>query len=263
MPLENISDDEQDAYSAEDESDIDLEADSEENEEQSSEEEGIGGGNSEEEERESKDMPPKKATPKKVKVQKSALGGNDLVESISNSLTAVHIDDVPMFSMDYVLPFMISTYNESNDQMATIEVLVPMLPQDSYLVDIVSAGRKVLVNIQVPPIFVDEVRVHQSNVDVDGFNEDTYQAQAFKDRCENINATHRMKNIIFGNLMHINLPFVCKERIVGWEILAFANDLGEVNQNLNAVQYHAVLAITVRKLRSNLKKAGGFRVVMG
>ena len=127
MPLENISDDEQDAYSAKDESDIDLEADSEENEEQSSEEEGIGGGNSEEEERESKDMPPKKATPKKVKVQKSALGGNDLVESISNSLTAVHIDDVPMFSMDYVLPFMISTYNESNDQMATIEVLVPML----------------------------------------------------------------------------------------------------------------------------------------
>ena len=72
-----------------------------------------------------------------------------------------------------------------------------------------------------------------------------------------------MKNTIFGNPMHINLPFVCKERIVGWEILAFANDLGELNQNLNAVQYHAVLAITVCKVRSNQKIAGGFRVVMG
>ena len=42
-----------------------------------------------------------------------------------------------------------------------------------------------------------------------------------------------------------------------------AEVLGEVNQNLNAVQYHAVLAITVCKLRYNQKIAGGFRVVMG
>lgn len=261
VALDSISDDEEDAYSNEDQYDIDLEIDSEE--EESEEEDSSKQDKDEsEEEEEGNIMPPKKATPKKAKGQKYALGGDDAVENISHNIRDMQINKVPMFSMDYVLPFMICTYNEKLDQMATVEVLVPMLPKEFFLVDIISGGTKVVISIQVPSFFVDEDRVYVANEDVDGFNEDTYQAQAFKDRCENINTIFGMKNAIYGNPMSIDMPFICEERIVEWEIQGHVNTLGKLTNDLGSTQFHAILSVTVRKLPTKRKTTGGFRVVV-
>lgn len=62
--------------------------------------------------------------------------------------------------------------------------------------------------------------------------------------------------------MGITMPFVCEERIVEWELQAYPNELSEdMAAELEDQQYHVILCITVRKLKSKRKTTGGFRVI--
>lgn len=241
--MDDISDDEEDPYEDEDEEDIDLEADSEGEE----------------------DMPPKipskRATPSKPR--KTPSEDSTTGEDLPSRMSDMALSNAPMFSMDFQLPFILSVFNEQLDQMVKVEVLVPTLPKEFFLPDIISGGKKMEVSIQVPPFFVDEGRVIASNAGVAGFNQNTHQAQAFKDQCEVIHESNGMKNTIFGKPMEIAMPFVCEERIVDWEIQAYRNELGNLTDDLGQEQFHAVLVVIARKLRNKRKTTGGFRVIGG
>jgi hypothetical protein len=124
-----------------------------------------------------------------------------------------------------------------------------MLPKDFFFPDITGGGKKLTIKIQVPLIFVDENCVIELNAGVAGFNQNTRQAQAFKDKSEAIIANHNiMINSIFSTNMEISMPFVCEEHLVGWEIQAYPNDLGDLEDDLRSPQFHAVFCVIVQKL---------------
>jgi hypothetical protein len=116
----------------------------------------------------------------------------------------------------------------------------------------------------VPALFItNEKGAIQSNAGVVGFNEDTHYAQAHREQCEDIQAAFGLKNAIIGKPMQIDMPFICEERIVDWEIQAYPNDLGDLTDDLGQQQFHALLVVFARKLRTKRKTTGGFRVVGG
>jgi hypothetical protein len=245
VPLEAISDDEEDPYiDEEDQEDIDLDADSEDGDEEEI-------------------MPPKRTPNKPATGRKnSAVNDDSTTEDISSRLFEMNIGGIPLWSMDFSLPYILSVYNADLDQMVRVDVFVPTLPREFFIPDIMAGGQKMQVKIQVPPFFPDERRVIQSNEGVDGFNHNTHQAQSFKDQCERIVSAHGMM-AIYGRPMEISMPFVCEERLVEWEIQAYVNDLGTLTDDLGGEQFHAVLSIVARKLRTKRKTEGRFRVVGG
>jgi hypothetical protein len=86
--------------------------------------------------------------------------------------------------MDFKLPYILFIFNEQGlDTMVSIEILALTLPEESFLPDIISGGRKLELRIQLPDMFADEERIIASNDGVlAGFNENTHKAQAFA-RC--------------------------------------------------------------------------------
>lgn len=246
IPLDDISDDDEDPYDDEEEEDIDLEDFEEEDEEET--------------------MPktPSKTPPRK-KNRKAATpasaAGDDTGEELSARMTDQMNLAAPAFSMGYNMPFMHYVYNEGLDQMLKVEVFVPTFPKEYFVPDIVSGGLRLQIAIQVPAFFTDENRTLSSNQG-EGFNSNTYQAQAYKDRCDSIiTSLAANTNTVFGPPMTIDMPFVCEARIVQWEVQAYSTEIGTLNDDLGHEQHHAVLIVVLRKLRTKRKTAGGFRVV--
>jgi hypothetical protein len=101
-----------------------------------------------------------------------------------------------------------------------------------------------------------------SNAGVEGLIINTHQAQEFKEQCEEIHASYSLKTSIYGNPMIINMPFICEERSFAWKIQAYPNNIGLLYDDLGQEQ-HLVLVITVRKLQTKSKTAGGFCVIGG
>jgi hypothetical protein len=83
---------------------------------------------------------------------------------------------VPLYSMDFKLPFIISTYQREVDDFAKVEVVVPM-PKEFFSVDI-EQGMAVKITIRMPSFVTDEERVIRVNRGVSGFNHNTSEAQA-------------------------------------------------------------------------------------
>ncbi|KAL3916704.1 MAG: hypothetical protein SGILL_005056 [Bacillariaceae sp.] len=110
-------------------------------------------------------------------------------------------------------------------------------------------------------VFTEEERVLVANSDDQAFNHNTDEAQAFKKICQAVNNAYG-KRLLFGDRpQRIGLPFRCEERIVEWEIQAYDNDAGKLTEMLGAQQYHCVLCVTLRKLRTKRMTAGGFRKI--
>jgi hypothetical protein len=217
----------------------------------------------EEKEEEEDSMAPKtpKKTPSTTKKAKRRLVGDAIGETIVNRMADLSIE-VPMYSMDLKAPFILTPYKDQFDDMLKVQVFVPTLPRDSFVPDIVDGGNKLEIKIQVPPFFVDENRIIASNACVDGFNHNTHLAQAFKTSCEEIVAPHGMMiNNIFGQSIEIAMPFLCEERIVLWEIQAYPNNMGSLTDALGGQQFHMVLVVIARKLRTKRMTTGGFRII--
>jgi hypothetical protein len=75
---------------------------------------------------------------------------------------------------------------EGIDQMVKIDVFIPALPEAYFIPDVGSNGRTFELKIQMPPFFADENRVIKKNSGVEGFNQNTHEAQSFNDVCERI-----------------------------------------------------------------------------
>jgi hypothetical protein len=91
----------------------------------------------------------------------------------------------------------------------------------------------------------------------------TYQAQAYRDRCEGIVTKFNNPSSIFGKPMVIDLPFACEEHIVDWEIQAYLNDLGTLTDDLGDQRFNTVLTVFLRKLKTKRKTTGGLHVIGG
>lgn len=245
--LEDISDDDDDAnefVDNEEEEDIDLDADD------FSEEE-------EEEEEEDTKMPPKTAR-KKTPPKKYA----DTADDLSSKISRMKVNEAKPFFMCYKCPFIMTTYNEGLDIMVKIEFFVPTLPREYFIPDVVNGGWGCELRIQVPGFFVSEERVIVSNNHLQGFNQNTHEAQSYKDVCEKIDAHFGMTDMIFGDEPQVaDLPYQCEERVVSWEIQGYPNDLGELTDQFGGQQFHQVLAVVMRKLKTKRRTTGGFRVV--
>lgn len=205
-------------------------------------------------------MPKTPASSKKKATPKKATAEGDL----SSRMSRMQVSASKEFSMSFKCPYILSQYNEGVDQMVKVELFVPTLPQSFFLPDVVDAGKQLEVRVQVPNFFADEDRVIESNNHVAGFNQNTHEAQAFKDVCERIDTHYGMSNEIFGDEPQlIVLPFVCEERVVEWEVQAYPNDDDDLTNNLGGQQFYLVMRVVLRKLKTKRRTAGGFRVVGG
>jgi hypothetical protein len=240
VSLEDISDDEEDPYELEEEDDISL-----------------GSGIVEEEE----EVMPSKSTPKKKNPSKkvSTTGGDFSTDmqnlSISNKRSS------KLFSMEFKLPYIMNTYNEGTDQMIKIDILVPCLPEEYFIPDVGNGGNVFELSIQVPGFFIDEERVIKKNSSITGFNQNTHEAQSFKDVCEKIDTHYGMTDKVYAEKpLSIDLPFTCEERLVDWEIQGYLNEEVADKFEDNA-QYHFVLQARLRKLKTKRRTTGTFRLV--
>ena len=123
--LDLSSDD--DDYSDSEAEDIDLEEEEDQDEE---------------EEEEDSNMPPsaskKKKTPLKKPEKESASPFSAGVDKLSVGMKKMSLKKT--FSMDFKLPFILVTFNEGEDVMCSIEILVPTYPEDFFLPDTINGG---------------------------------------------------------------------------------------------------------------------------
>jgi hypothetical protein len=203
-------------------------------------------------------------TPSKKKAMPSKASAPSPAQDITNQMNHLSIGKKsPFFCMDFKLPYIISTYNESVDIICKVEVFVPTLPESYFILDVISAGTQLELRIQIPQFFTNEDRVMKGKGNVHGFNINTHEAQAFKDVCEDIDAHFGMVNHIFGdNPFVIDLPFPCEERVVEWGLQAYNNKFGNLKDKLKAKQYHGVLLIKLQQLKTKHRTAGRFEVVV-
>jgi hypothetical protein len=201
----------------------------------------------------------KKSTPGKA--AKSVLTPDDLADNLGEMSLGTS-GNGPVFSMNFIFPYMLSIYNESVDIIVKIEVFTPLLPKDYFIPDVVAAGQRVEIRTRVPTFFYNEQRVIKSNTTTQGFNENTHEAQAFKSVCDMVDAHYGLANHVYGDKpMVIKLPFTCEERILSWECQAFRNKCGDLQTQLDARQYHHVLTIKCMKLKTKRRSEGAFRII--
>jgi hypothetical protein len=250
VPLDEISDDEEDPYDEEDEEDIDLEDFEEEDQEDLVEE------------AETMSSTPGRKKQAPAKKSSTRAGESPSVDKLSSSVSTMKVS-AKLFSMDFKLPYIIYVFNQQLDEMCNIDIFAPTLPSEFFIPDVTNGGNSLELRIQVPPFFVCETRVLQSNQGNAGFNENTSQAQAFKNQCEAIDEHYAFANAIFSDssTMTVELPFTCEERITSWEVIAYLNDLGSLTDDLGGQQFHSCVSITLTKLKTKRRTAGGFRVV--
>ena len=241
--MEEVSDDNTD-YEDEEEEDIDLE-DFEEEDQADIEEE------------ETTTMAPssakKKSTPRKVAAPDPI---DDLTKSVSKMGVAPS-----SFCMDFKFPFIMTTYNEHLDVMCRVEFYVPTIPKEYFIPDVIN-GNVLSLKVQVPSFFYSENRVLDSNANTNGFNQNTHEAQAFKNQCEEIDNYFGLVDAIFGDKpQEVKLPFTCEDRIVDWEFQAYPNELGDLTDEFGSLQFFGCISVKLRKLKQKRRAAGGFRII--
>lgn len=254
--LEDISDDSEDSYDNSEEEDLESESDDNNEDNHDDEEEDFEMSSSAKKKR----APSRKTkTPTKNGDSVGVDGVDDVIQSINNMSVE---EPVPKFSMDFSLPFIMKIFKEDDDEMVGIDVFVPTLPKDYFIPDIDAQGRVFVLGIRVPNFFKDENRVLAVN-EGGQFNRNTYEAQAYKERCEEIEEHYGFASSIFGNAIRIKLPFQVEQRIVYWEIQGHENDLDNLTDDLGGQQYHFTLSAKLMKLKSKRRTHGGFRIIGG
>jgi hypothetical protein len=191
----------------------------------------------------------KKKTPKKSKSPVPSVA--DVTMKVSSSKP---------YSMNYKFPYIMTTYKEEDDEMIDIDFFVPSFPKDHFIPDIVDKGNELELRTQIPKFFPDANRVMKSNQG-DGFNQNTYKAQAWKDIVSQIDDDFNFAKIIIAEPMSVRLPFRVEERIVSWEVQAYANKNEWITDNLGSPQFHFTLNVKLMKLKSKRRTVGGFRIV--
>lgn len=248
------SEEDEDYEAGEDQEDIDLEDFEEEDNEELL---------AEETEEEMSTPGRKKRTPKKQYNPTPA--GESPVDDITSSLKKLSVSFTP-FSLNWVFPYTISTYDESDDVMCDVNLFVPTIPKQYFIPDVVQQGKVLAVSTRMPNFFTSGARILVANEGSNGFNQNTSQAQAHKN--EDIDAKYDFKTEVYCDPQHIHLPFVVEERIVSWEVQAYPNNLTDESNTplidqLGGEQFHFTLYIKLRKHKTKKKTTGGFRIIGG
>jgi hypothetical protein len=93
------------------------------------------------------------------------------------------------------------------------------------------------------------------------FNTNTYQAQAWKDVCDEIDTAYNFAKPIIADPMKVKLPFHVEEHIISWEVQAYANKNAWITDTLGSPLFHFTLNVKLMKLKSKRRTVGGFRIV--
>lgn len=205
------------------------------------------------------DMPdttPKKATSRPHSAKKAAAK----VEDVTDQLEALALGKTKLFSTEFKLPYMIFMYPDNDDVMVKVEFFGPMLPEFSFKPDVINGGAALELKVECPEIFCNNTRSLIVNGDADGFNNNTSEAQAFKNTCDAIDEAYGFPDQLFGDPQVVQLPFSVEERIVSWSCNAFPNEMGELTDNLGGLQFHNIVTVTLRKLKVKKRTQGAFRV---
>ncbi len=144
MNLEDISDNDSNPFEVdkeEEDDSIDLELES-------------GGEDDEDQDNNMARTPVPKGTPKKKTTKRSAssgtVGETSSGEDLSSRLNQLDIKGAHSFCMDFMLPFILSTYNDDNNIMANIQIFVPtLLPKECFIPDVVANGTSLELRIQI------------------------------------------------------------------------------------------------------------------
>jgi hypothetical protein len=106
-----------------------------------------GDTNVEEEEKENATAPktPKK-TPSTTKKAKRGLVGEAIGEAFVSRMADLSIE-VPMYSMDFKAPIILTPYKDQLDDMLKVQVFVPILPRAFFVPDIVDGGNKLEIKM--------------------------------------------------------------------------------------------------------------------
>lgn len=166
---------------------------------------------------------------------------NDPPIDLITKILQLNVFSVPfaMFSMKFNWPCILFVVcNEAQNWMVVTKIYVQMPPQSFFISDIINNVNALELHIQVSYTFVDENYIFQSNAEDFSFDQDAYEAQAFKDICKRIDQCDRMVNTIFGNNSFVvNLPFICECWDLGnallcwkqiWRIFRFPSSLNSI-----------------------------------
>jgi hypothetical protein len=150
--------------------------------------------------------------------------------------------------------------------MCDIHFCVPSYPLEFFLPDVINNRLTFSLTSKLPVFFVQASRILLANQGRSGFNANTSQAQAHKKVCDTtIDQDNNFKDDIYCNPPQlVQLPFVCEERIVEWEIQGSKNEnVGTIpdGNNVDHQQFYFVLYVKLRKLKVKKRTAGTFRII--
>ena len=262
---EDSDDEDEDFEEEEDEEDVDLDDEFEDEEDDDDEE-----------------MPatPKKKSPKRTPKKKTPAAAPppppaaaDADESLLNKMKGVSVSS-KQFDMNPQCQHKLDVFDHEFDQCCEVEFLTPILPDDYFQPDASNEGNMLDVCYKTPEMFADEERVLKAEQGVQGAEKFTYndsEAQAHIKTCQAINNQFGKGGIFSEHPQQVELPFPCEERVVERECQAHANDLldDELKDENELAdpndegpeQYHNILVVLLRKLRTKRKTKGGFRKI--
>ncbi|KAG7369806.1 hypothetical protein IV203_027552 [Nitzschia inconspicua] len=209
------------------------------------------------------DMPPtpiRNRTPAKkssTPAGESTIG----VADITSSMKKMNVDPFCPHNFNATFPFIISSYGEGDDEMCDIFFFVPTLPRECFKPDVINNGIAFTLSMRVPRFFFKGKRILLANHENPNFNENTAAAQAFKKLCGRIETGNVDIQSIYTKPQIVQLPFVCEERIVEFEIQIARNNLGNLTDLCGGVQFHVVLWAKLRKIREKTRIVGKYRMI--
>ena len=262
IPLEEVSDDDEDEFTEEEVSDSDDDDDKEDDLDSFIEVE-VDETN---DLHKAAAMPVRSPAGMKLRAKKSPLRDKTAaaVNTLTSSVSKLKLagGGYEKFSMDFKYPFIVTTYKDQEDDFVNLQLMTPTFPKEYFLLDVIDDGMVFQLRTEVPNLFMDEARVLAANQHTEGFNTNTHLAQSWATTCNDISNHFNMVTTVYGEKPQtIQLPFACEERIVYWELEAHKNKEGDLTDELAAQQYFFLLSVSLRKLRTKRKTTGTIRLI--
>lgn len=201
----------------------------------------------------------KKPIPRKTSAKKPKPATELDVKGLSASMKNLSVSKP--WSMDLQMPYIVYVYQEGDEDYCSVDFFGPVLPKDYFYPDVVDGGNTLQVSVKIPDFFTKPNRKVKVKKSLQGFNENTSEAQAFKTVCHEIDSHFDFKDEKVGEPTSVVLPFTCEERLVHWEVQGYKNNLADLTDKLGGQQFHWCLSVTVRKLVNKIRVGGGFVIV--
>ena len=164
-------------------------------------------------------------------------------------------------------PFIIYTFFRGGRLRARVDFLVHPMKQDSFLPKVLPDGKSLSLTTKLPHIFHDAERVKLAKVGIDRmFSDDNHEHTAFTEVADQLHAEMGLEDMddeeISSPPVLVELPFVCEEEIVDWEVLFLPNNDGPDGFPPHVSFFHAILSVELVSVeKKTQKKKGSARMI--